>query len=100
VEITCEDEDLERPWHKKKGLQNVGQESRDRLQEDVMGGAGRGGPGKTKEEETGKDKPYGTWGFPCHWSREDGSTLLLLTLGLLSLLSGFCIFRSHSSLTN
>lgn len=38
---------------KKKRLHNTEQESRARLQRVVMGGAGRGEPGKKKGEETG-----------------------------------------------
>lgn len=41
---------------KKKRLHNTEQESRARLQRVVMGGAGRGEPGKKKGEETGSDK--------------------------------------------
>lgn len=80
MEIKSKDEDLEK-------LQNVGQRNRARPQRDVMGGAGRGGPGKKMEEEVGNDKPYCRWGFLCHCSREDGSFLFLLMLGLLSRLS-------------
>lgn len=48
-----------RPTSPQKKLQNVGQRSRARPQRDVMGGAGRGGPGNKKEEEIGNDKPIG-----------------------------------------